>query len=440
MWLKALREPGSPRRRPASSQHRQLRPWQESTFPGPARQRGRRRIANRFDLRGTNAVTDAACASSMAAISMGINELALGQSDVVITGGVDTLNDIFMYMCFSKTPALSPTGDCRPFSDQADGTILGEGLGMVALKRLDDAERDGDRVYAVVRGVGTSSDGRSKSVYAPVPEGQAEALRRAYKQAGYGPETVELIEAHGTATKAGDAAEFEGLKIAFGESGRDRQWCALGSVKSQIGHTKAAAGAAGLFKAVMALHHKVLPPTIKVDKPNPKLELEKSPFYLNTQRRPWIRDGAHPRRASVSSFGFGGSNFHVALEEYEGPRAEGVAHPHRARELGCSRPRRAPGSRRSATGSGARGPALTAARALQARFARARGARAGGRQGRGGPRGEARSGGGPSRRSPAGARRPRPASTTRRRRGGGRGVSCSRGRGASTWAWGRTSR
>src|SRR4029077_8871547 len=127
---------------------------------------------------------------------------------LVLAGGVDTLNDIFMYMCFSKTPALSPSGDCRPFSDKADGTMLGEGLGMVALKRLADAERDGDRIYAVIRGIGASSDGRSKRGYAPVPQGPAKALRRAYEIAGYGPETVELVEAHGTGTKAGDVAEF----------------------------------------------------------------------------------------------------------------------------------------------------------------------------------------------------------------------------------------
>ena len=237
------------------------------------------RIANRLNLGGTNCVIDAACASTLSALSMAVAELQLGHSDLVITGGVDTFNDIFMFMCFSKTPALSPTGDCRPFSDEADGTMLGEGLGMVALKRLADAERDGDRIYAVMRGVGSSSDGRSKSVYAPVPAGQAKALDRAYELAGYGPETVELVEAHGTGTKVGDVAEFEGLRMVFDGAGRDdRQWCALGSVKSQIGHTKAAAGAAGLFKAIMALHHGVLPPTIKVDAPNPKLGLRGEPL------------------------------------------------------------------------------------------------------------------------------------------------------------------
>lgn len=292
--------------------------WQESTFPGLLGNVVAGRIANRFDLGGTNCIVDAACASSLGALSMAVNELRLGQSDLVITGGVDTLNDPLMYLCFSKTPALSASGDCRPFSDQADGTLLGEGLALVALRRLSDAERDGDRIYAVIKGLGTSSDGRSKSVYAPRSAGQARALRRAYQAAGYDPTSVELVEAHGTATRAGDLAEFEALNTVFGETGKASQWCALGSIKSQVGHTKAAAGVAGLAKAVLALHHKVLPPTIKVQKPNPQFQIETTPFFLNTEPSPWIRSSDHPRRASVSSFGFGGSNFHVALEEYQG--------------------------------------------------------------------------------------------------------------------------
>lgn len=295
-------------------------PFVESTFPGLLGNVIAGRIANRFNLGGTNCVTDAACASALAALTMGLQELELGHSDLVITGGVDTMNDPSMFLCFSKTPALSATGDCRPFSVDADGTMLGEGLVMFALKRLEDAERDNDRIYAVIRGIGTSSDGRALSVYAPRPEGQAKALRRAYEAAGYGPETVELVEAHGTGTKAGDAAEFSALARVFDETNRTtRQWCALGSVKSQIGHTKSTAGAAGMAKAVLGLCHKVLPPTIKVAKPNPQLEVEKTPFYLNVQARPWIRAKDHPRRASVSAFGFGGSNFHVTLEEYSGP-------------------------------------------------------------------------------------------------------------------------
>jgi len=325
IWVKALREHGLPEDEVQAVCDRiagHYVPWQESTFPGLLGNVIAGRIANRMDLGGTNCVTDAACASSLAALSMAAYELWAGDSDLVITGGVETVNDIFMYACFSKTPALSATEDCRPFSDDADGTMLGEGLGMLALRRLSDAERDGDRIYAVVRGIGASSDGRAKSIYAPVASGQARALRRAYAAAGYGPETVELVEAHGTATKAGDAAEYEGLRAVFEASGRtDRQWCALGSVKSQLGHTKSAAGAAGLFKAILAVHHKTLPPTIKVRRPSPELRIEEGAFYLNTETRPWIRGGDHPRRASASSFGFGGSNFHVAVEEYTGPGA-----------------------------------------------------------------------------------------------------------------------
>ncbi len=322
VWRKVLRDAGLPESKVVELLGRiegEYTPWQEASFPGLLGNVVAGRIANRLDLGGTNCVCDAACASAFSAVSMAANELWLGQSDVVITGGVDTMNDIFMFMCFSKTPALSPSGDVKPFSDEADGTMLGEGMGMVALKRLEDAERDGDRIYAVITGVGSSSDGRAKSVYAPRPSGQASALERAYDAAGYGADTVELVEAHGTGTKAGDAAEFEGLTMAFDHSGRqDRRWCALGSVKSQIGHTKAAAGSAGLFKSVMALHHKVIPPTIKIDRPNPNMDLQGSPFYLSTRARPWVRGPEHPRRAGVSSFGFGGSNFHLALQEYTG--------------------------------------------------------------------------------------------------------------------------
>jgi acyl transferase domain-containing protein len=330
-WVRALREHGLPESEVQAICDRiaaSYTPWQESTFPGLLGNVVAGRIANRLNLGGTNCVTDAACASSFSALQMAASELWLGQSDLAIAGGVDTFNDIFMYMCFSKTPALSPSGECRPFAEGSDGTLLGEGLAMLAIRRLEDAERDGDPVYAVVRGIGSSSDGRARSVYAPLPEGQARALRRAYRAAGYGPETVELVEAHGTGTRAGDAAELEALRRVFDESGRaSRQWCALGTVKSQIGHTKAAAGVAGLFKAIMAVHHGVLPPTIKVDRPNPGLRLEESPFYLNTRSRPWVRGDDHPRRASVSSFGFGGSNFHVAVEEYQGAVRPGRYRP-----------------------------------------------------------------------------------------------------------------
>ena len=224
-----------------------------------------------------------------------------------------------MYMCFSKTPALSPTGDARPFDAAGDGTILGEGLGIVVLKRLADAERDGDRIYAVIRGVGTSSDGKGNAVYAPSAAGQVEgAAARRTELAGVTPDTIELVEAHGTGTRVGDADRGGGADRGLPRRrGRRGPWCALGSVKSQIGHTKAAAGAAGLIKAALALHHKVLPPTIKVDAAARGARPGGSPFYVNTETRPWLPRAGHPRRAGVSAFGFGGSNFHCVLEEAE---------------------------------------------------------------------------------------------------------------------------
>jgi acyl transferase domain-containing protein/NADP-dependent 3-hydroxy acid dehydrogenase YdfG/acyl carrier protein len=322
IWVRALREHGLPEDEVQKVCDRisgSYTPWQENTFPGLLGNVVAGRIANRLNLGGTNCVVDAACASAFGALAMGVQELHLGSSDLVITGGVETFNDIFMFMCFSKTTALSFSGDCRPFDAKSDGTMLGEGIGLIGLRRLEDAERDGNPIYAVLTGIGTSSDGRAKSIYAPVSAGQAKALRRAYEASGFGPDSVELVEAHGTGTKAGDAAEFGGLQTVFGESDRkDKQWCALGSIKSQIGHTKAAAGAAGLMKAALALHNKVLPPTIKIDTPNPALKIEDTAFYLNTEAKPWVRDHTHPRRAGVSSFGFGGSNFHITLEEYTG--------------------------------------------------------------------------------------------------------------------------
>ncbi|MDZ4688399.1 MAG: beta-ketoacyl synthase N-terminal-like domain-containing protein, partial [Planctomycetaceae bacterium] len=290
-------------------------PWQENSFPGLLGNVVAGRIANRLDLWGTNCVVDAACASSLSAMHLAAMELWSGRSDMVLTGGVDTFNDIFMYMCFSKTPALSATGDARPFADDADGTILGEGVGMLVLKRLADAERDGDRIYALIRGIGTSSDGAGNAVYAPKKEGQVRCLNDAYRVAGVSPATIELVEAHGTGTKVGDATEIAGLTEVYRASGRQGRWCALGSVKSQIGHTKAAAGAAGVLKAVLALRHRVLPTTIKVNQPQDVLLDADSPFAVCTQSRPWLPTADHPRRAAVSAFGFGGSNFHCVLEE-----------------------------------------------------------------------------------------------------------------------------
>ncbi|WP_368873449.1 SDR family NAD(P)-dependent oxidoreductase [Shewanella algae] len=291
--------------------------WEENSFPGSLGNVIAGRIANRFDLGGMNCVVDAACAGSLAAMRMALTELTEGRSDMMLTGGVCTDNSAYMYMSFSKTPAFTSDEQIKPFDADSRGMMIGEGIGMVALKRLDDAERDGDRIYAVIKGVGASSDGKFKSIYAPRPEGQAKALRRAYDDAGFPPHTLGLMEAHGTGTAAGDVAEFSGLNAVMSQDNPELQHIALGSIKSQVGHTKSTAGTAGVIKAALALHHKVLPPTINVKQPNPKMAVEQSPFYLNTQTRPWMpRTDGTPRRAAVSSFGFGGTNFHLVLEEH----------------------------------------------------------------------------------------------------------------------------
>jgi len=290
-------------------------PWQENSFPGLLGNVVAGRISKHFNFGGTNCVVDAACGSSLSALNLAALELAAGKSDMVITGGIDTFNDIFMYTCFSKTPALSPSGHARPFDANADGTTLGEGLGIVVIKRLADAERDGDKIYAVVKGIGASSDGRGGAIYEPSANGQQKALRRAYEQADIEPQTIELIEAHGTGTKVGDAVEVTALKSVFGDA--EIPWCAIGSIKSQIGHTKAAAGSAGLIKVAMALYNKTLPPTIKVNQPQVAVTATMSPFYVNTEARPWLPTAGHPRRAGVSALGFGGSNFHCLLEEHQ---------------------------------------------------------------------------------------------------------------------------
>ena len=299
--------------------------WEENSFPGMLSNVIAGRIANRLDLGGTNCVIDAACASSLAAVKMAVSELLEHRCDMMLSGGVDIDGTIFTYLCFSKTPAFSKNQQIRPFDQDADGMIVGEGIGMLVLKRLEDARRDNDRIYAVIKGIGSSSDGRYKSIYAPNVDGQVKALRRAYEEAGCSPTGVSLIEAHGTGTKAGDQAEFAALKAVFRSDEGRSPHIALGSVKSQIGHTKAAAGAASLIKTALSLHHKILPPTINVSKANPKLGLETSPFYLNTQTRPWF-SGAVPRRAGVSSFGFGGTNYHLVLEEWNGVAGDRLHH------------------------------------------------------------------------------------------------------------------
>ena len=318
-WRRGMREAGVPEDRINDALSRiaaSYPEWTEDSFPGLLGNVVAGRIASRFDLHGTNCVVDAACASSLAAVHQAAMELQSGRADIVVTGGIDTFTDVFMYACFSKTPALSKRGEARPFAADADGTILGEGIGLVVLKRLADAQRDGDRIHAVLRGLGTSSDGRGQAIYAPGREGQLRAVRRAWTQAGVGATDIGLVEGHGTGTKAGDGVELAALLELFGTSGPKGPWCALGSVKSQIGHAKGAAGAAGLVKATLALKHRVLPPTLKAASERPELLAADAAFFMPARARHWpAPTSGQPRRAAVSAFGFGGSNFHAVLEE-----------------------------------------------------------------------------------------------------------------------------
>jgi malonyl CoA-acyl carrier protein transacylase len=303
----------------ASLYEKKLPKWTEDSFPGMLSNVVAGRVANRLDLGGTNFTVDAACASSLAALDTGIRQLRAGDADVALIGAVDGGNSAVGFMVFAQTHALSPRGRCRPFDDSADGIAISEGVAAVVLKRLADAERDGDKIYAVIKGIGSSSDGHSRSMTAPDPKGQVRAIERAYADAGVDPATVSLIEAHGTGTRLGDKSEIESLNLSFGAASAARQYCAVGSVKSMIGHTKMTAGLAALIKASLALKHNVLPPTIGVERPTSKVDFTQTPFYINTEPRPWFgAPEGQPRRCGVSAFGFGGTNFHTVLEEYRG--------------------------------------------------------------------------------------------------------------------------
>nr|WP_254896628.1 type I polyketide synthase [Amycolatopsis sp. Hca4] len=289
----------------------------EDSFPGVLANVIAGRIANRLDLGGANYTVDAACASSLTAVDVACKELTAGTSDLVLCGGADLHNGINDYLLFASAHALSPTGRSATFDSAADGIALGEGVACLALKRLGDAERDGDRVYAVIKGVGAASDGRALGLTAPRPEGQHTALTRAYRNAGVSPARVGLVEAHGTGTVVGDRTELGTLTKVFTEAGAAPGACTIGSVKSQIGHTKCAAGLAGLIKAALSVHTGVKPPTLHLTQPNPAWDSETSPFVFQAAAQPWTTPPSE-RFAGVSAFGFGGTNFHVVLAAHDG--------------------------------------------------------------------------------------------------------------------------
>jgi len=285
----------------------------EDSFPGILANVIAGRITNRLDLGGRNFTIDAACASSLAAVELACQELILEKSDVVLAGGADLHNGINDYLMFSSTHALSRKGRCATFDSDADGIALGEGVAIMVLKRYKDAVRDGDRIYSVIKGVGGSSDGKALGLTAPRKIGQVRALERAYSQAGISPARVGLVEAHGTGTVVGDKTELSALTNLFSKSGALPGQTHLGSVKTQIGHTKCAAGLAGLIKASLAVYHGVKPPTLHLKQPNAYYNAQTSPFAFYAESGLWNEKN---RYAGISAFGFGGTNFHTVIANH----------------------------------------------------------------------------------------------------------------------------
>lgn len=289
------------------------------------------RIANRLDLNGPNFLVDAACSAAHLAIQAAMGELRAGRSDMMLAGGVNATIPAEVYMLFNQLGALAGSGHVRPFAEGGDGTLMGEGLGILALKRAEDAFADGDRVYAVLKGIGQSSDGKGSGILAPRLEGEMLAIQRALVDAGQDPEAPDipgLLECHGTGIPLGDRTEISAITNVFGkrETG-DVPPMAIGSVKSMIGHTIPAAGAAGIIKSALSLYHRTLPPTLAENGIREGLPVHESRAYLNTETRPWIAPEGTLRRAGVNAFGFGGINAHAVLEEAPLPDGEAGAAP-----------------------------------------------------------------------------------------------------------------
>ncbi len=294
----------------------------EDTMPGELANCMAGRIANLYNFHGPNYVCDAACASAMAAISSAVEGLLGNDFDIAISGGIDRNMGAPTFVKFCKIGALSATGT-RPYAEGADGFVMGEGAAIFVLKRLADAERDQDKIYAVLRGIGASSDGKGKGITAPNPIGQKFCIERAWRNAGISPAVGTLIEGHGTSTRVGDVVEAQSMADVLGQTSLPPHSVALGSVKSNIGHLKGAAGAAGMLKAALALHDKVLPPSLHCEHPSPDIDFAHSPLYVNTELQPWEIPADAVRRAGVSAFGFGGTNFHMVMEEHIPGRLNG---------------------------------------------------------------------------------------------------------------------
>lgn len=273
-------------------------------------------LAHALGLGGGSCTLDAACASSLYAIKLAMDELLAGRADAMLTGGVSRPDPLYTQMGFSQLRALSKRGICSPFDAAGDGLVVGEGAGLFLLKRTTDAIAHGDRIYGIIRGIGLAND-VGGSLLAPMAEGQLRAMRTAYTQAGWSPQDVDLVECHATGTPVGDATEVVSLKELWGDTRTTSSPCVIGSVKSNVGHLLTAAGAAALTKVLLAMGKETLPPTANFATPQSGMALSQSPFRVLTKAEPWSRRGATiPRRAAVSAFGFGGINAHLLVEEW----------------------------------------------------------------------------------------------------------------------------
>ncbi|WP_289711021.1 beta-ketoacyl synthase N-terminal-like domain-containing protein, partial [Desulfosporosinus nitroreducens] len=289
---------------------------------------GPNRMSYFLNIHGCSEPIETACSSSLVAIHRAVSAIENGDCEMAIVGGVNVILTPEMHISFNKAGMLCEDGRCKTFSDQANGYVRGEGVGMIFLKKLKDVEQSGDHIYGIIRGTAENHGGRSNSLTAPNPKAQAEVIRTAYIKAGIDPRTVTYIETHGTGTELGDPIEINGLKTAFKELYQATDGpkvvsthCGLGSVKSNIGHLELAAGISGVIKVLLQLKHKTLVKTLHCAKINSYIQIEDSPFYIVQETKEWnplqnIQGEDIPRRAGISSFGFGGSNAHVVIEEY----------------------------------------------------------------------------------------------------------------------------
>ncbi len=285
------------------------------------------RVSYKLNLRGPSVAVQTACSTSLVAVQLACQSLLDYQCDMALAGGVSIVYTQKSGYLYQEEGIMSPDGHCRTFDAQAQGTVAGDGAGIVVLKRLEEALADGDYIHAVIKGSAINNDGAAKVGYtAPSVGGQADVIAMAQAIAGVSPETVSYIEAHGTGTALGDPIEVAALTEVFRAQTQKANFCAMGSLKTNMGHLNAAAGVAGLIKVLLMLRHKMLPPIVHFTTPNPKIDFDHSPFYINTELKAWDTNGT-PRRAGVSSFGIGGTNAHVVVEEAPPLAPSGASRP-----------------------------------------------------------------------------------------------------------------